>query len=237
MSRIYVHGKSTNPAEADAVVCAKDHYDYALFAYHAPHRVFSTPKEAETALLLRKVDMMCGSASAGPRDTASGVQKATALLEKRKTQLLQYARKNHIPLTPPGHIILSPPGTGKTTYVKGQSKYCDLDDIAHEFNLHGEGYSQKPHTEEEERRHYTRIDGWLATLKELGFNVVGSLYENYVPDAIVILDVETHKQYVKKREDVTWERAAELRAMLQTFARKNNVKVFPTIQAAIASVS
>ena len=164
--------------------------------------------------LFRRVELVCASMD-------------------RKAKLRQFAKREGIVLRQRGKVILAPPCSGKSTYVAAHPDICDIDHIANEFSLHGEHYNENSHTREEEAKHYRRIDGWLETLKELGFVVLGSLYEAYVPDAIVIIDLETHRKYAAKRDDVAWRFASQQRKALAQIAAKERVPLYSTIDAAV----
>lgn len=214
---------------ADAIVCASSDPDYKMLSELAPLHVFESRAKALSVLPIRRVEVLCGSVD------INGLRAASSVLSARRDKLLGYARKHHIKLERPGRVILAPPCSGKSTFVAKNDTFCDMDLIAHEFGLHGERYSQLPHTEGQEQKHYQRIDGWLSTLRSLGFRVIGSLYEAFVPDAVVIIDEALHKEYTSKRDDVSWDFAMQQRKMLTSLAKKHKVPIFKTIAAAVRS--
>ena len=56
-------------------------------------------------------------------------------------------------------------------------------------------------------------------MRELGLWVVGSLFWDFVPDAIVLLRKDTHREYVLQRDDLNWNDVCVVRKFLQTLAK------------------
>ena len=66
--------------------------------------------------------------------------------------------------------------------------------------------------------------------KCLGFRIIGALFWDYNPDAIVIPDLKLHKQYLAKRKDLKdYTSIINLRKELFKKARKNNIPLFKDI--------
>tara|TARA_B100000809_G_C14811283_1_gene413933 strand:- start:88 stop:582 length:495 start_codon:yes stop_codon:yes gene_type:complete len=130
-----------------------------------------------------------------------------------------------------GYVILGPPGIGKTTFVKQHSQlgYVDADDILGDLGVHKQSWNNTRHSKREEKQHYMLCDQYLATMKQLGVRVIGSLFWEYIPDAIVLIPKNTHYIYVQKRADLDWDIVMEIRTFLAQHAQKNNVKLFDSI--------
>ena len=81
---------------------------------------------------------------------------------------------------------------GKTYFIEKQDKnnkvWIDADIILGHFKIHNLEYHHENHSEEEHRIHYLLCDKWLMHMKYLGMYILGSLFYEYVPDAIVIID-------------------------------------------------
>jgi hypothetical protein len=118
-----------------------------------------------------------------------------------------------------GRIILSPPGSGKSYFVARHPQYVDADEFFGDFlGYHTEDWTWRPHSSDEERIHYQRCDFYLAALRAAGLWVVGSLFWDYVPDAIVILPEARHRELVDLREDLEWEDVERVRLFLVELA-------------------
>ncbi len=224
-----------NVEKADAFVLEKKEVE-------VQNHVFPSIEKAVQSLVCRYVDLVSCSGRGNEEQgnekvkSLSQAKNSVSMLRKREEKLLNYARQYKIKLSPTGKIILAPSCSGKSFWLKKNQGWQDLDDIASEFKLHGERYAGLPHTEEQQRKHYTRIDTWLATMQRLGFHVLGSLYEAFEADAVVIIDEETHRKYTDKREDVSWESAKKQRLMLLELAESKKIRVYPTINKAVADM-
>ena len=82
------------------------------------------------------------------------------------------------------------------------------------LKFHPEDWAKRSHTPEEERLHYEKCDVYLAAMREAGLWVVGSLFWDYLPDAIVIIDEAQHKEFVERRSDLSWGQAKKVRSFL-----------------------
>jgi len=240
---IYVHGEKIKPPDNEcfSIISDIDHADAYVVEGEdlASRHVFTSLDKAVQSLVCRYVDLVSCSEekseaiAARNKESLGQAKNSMGALRKREGKLLDYAKKYKIKLSPPGKVILAPSCSGKSFWLKSHEGWQDLDDIAFEFKLHGERYSRLPHTEEEERKHYARIDTWLNTMRRLGFHVLGSLYEAFKADAIVIIDEATHKKYTDEREDVSWESAQAQRQRLLDLAKEKNIPVYSTIDAAV----
>ena len=249
--KIYIHEEAGSCAgdacyelvedidSADALVVGEGkEFEEARDTGHA----FATVAEAVRSLVLRYVDLVSCSrekseeARKKGEDRLGQAKNRLGRVEQREKKLIMYAKRYGVKLKPPGKVILAPSCSGKSWFIKNSKGWQDLDDIAGEFKLHGEKYAGMPHTEEEERKHYARIDTWLVSMQRLGFRVLGSLYEDFEADAVVIIDEKRHREYTMKRDDVTWETAKAQRKMLLDLAKKKGIKVYSTIESAVGGV-
>lgn len=128
-----------------------------------------------------------------------------------------------------GTVVLAPPGAGKSTFVATNRRWVDIDNVLGTtpgLNFHTESWHAKAHTQDETARHYQQCDSYLRILKNRGIWVVGSLFWDYVPDAILIPPEEKHRQWVAARADLEWEKVAEVRGFLLRLAQTNKIKVY-----------
>ena len=133
-----------------------------------------------------------------------------------------------------GYIILGPPGSGKTTFVqnqKGKKKdWIDSDDLLGDLGVKWHQNEQNPN---DFKLNYLRADYMLEQSKLLGYCVIGALFWEYVPDAIVIPPLKIHKQYMNKRKDLKNNNMPlKVRKILEDMAEKNNVPVFESCEKA-----
>ena len=128
--------------------------------------------------------------------------------------------------------ILSAPGTGKTHWVNKQGGWWQDADIRFS-DIHDSGWHSKKHTETEEENHYKLIDNELNRIKDTEY-IVGSLFWEHIPDAVVIIDEGIHKKYVDKRDDLDWDSVQEIVQLLKNIVFKNRVRVFDTFDSAAA---
>ena len=124
-------------------------------------------------------------------------------------------------------VILAAPCTGKSVWVKTKKNWQDQENLT---KIHRISWTQHEHRTEEERKHYIRLDKELKTLSKT-HNVVGSLFWNYVPDAIVIIPHKLHLSRIKKRnqsgiETVNEADAVAVATFLRGQAKKHGVRVF-----------
>jgi len=128
-----------------------------------------------------------------------------------------------------GRVILSPPGSGKSYFVERHPEFVDIDEFLGDgfLRFHTEDWTREQHTEDEERVHYEKCDVYLAAMREAGLWVVGSLFWDYLPDAIVIIDEQRHRSYVDRRKDLSWKHADQVRSFLLSLSKKHpEIQVF-----------
>ena len=136
-----------------------------------------------------------------------------------------------------GRVILGPPVIGKTTFVNNQKgekhNWIDQDTLYEELNVQW-------HYNEDNSRNYIlnnmRADYITEQSKLLGYKLIGSLFWQYVPDAIVIIPLELHNEYLKSRPDLTYRKVMEIRSFLQQHAKTYNIPVFDNIEDAVKFV-
>lgn len=102
-----------------------------------------------------------------------------------------------------GYVILGPPGVGKTTFVKNQKgkkkDWIDSDDLLSSL---GVKWHQNEKNLMDLRLNYLRADYMLEQSKQLGYRIIGALFWEYIPDAIVIPPLKIHKKYMLSRKDL-----------------------------------
>lgn len=141
-----------------------------------------------------------------------------------------------------GFFIYGPSGVGKTHYIKQQKENNWIDgDILWEatkafpkgdwWNLSGDEIDVI------ERR----ADIITEQAKKLGFWIIGASSVNYIPDAIVIPDFETHLKYIKYREENNYDGGMKsndldkIKKNRDYFARfaKDGVPIFNSVEEAV----
>ena len=128
-----------------------------------------------------------------------------------------------------GVIVHSPPGSGKSWVVQhdGGEDWVDVDEFVGKYlKFHTEAWHSAQKSEAEIKKHYLECDKYLQAMRKEGLWVVGSLFENYIPDAILLLDIKQHRKWVEKREDLDWDTANDVRNLLEDMSRKNGVKIY-----------
>lgn len=132
-----------------------------------------------------------------------------------------------------GYVILGPPGIGKTTFVKNQigkkKDWIDQDDLF--FDL-GVTWQINKNNKKEFKLNYLRADYMSEQSKFFGYRIIGSLFFEYIPDAIVIPSLELHKKYLVTRKDLIYKNIIEIRKVLFRIAKKNKVPLFDNIKDA-----
>ena len=129
-----------------------------------------------------------------------------------------------------GYVILGPPGIGKSTFVRNQvgkkKDWIDQDDL---FNELGVKWDLNKSNDIEAKLNYLRADYMSEQSKLLGYRIIGSLFWEYIPDAIVIPPLELHKKYIKNRKDLVYEDVINIRKFLFKHAKKNKIPIFENI--------
>lgn len=120
---------------------------------------------------------------------------------------------------------MGPPASGKTTFIKSQKiqNWIDTDELFSKLNLNWYNIDFK--------LNYMRADYLLEQSKMLGFRLIGSLYYNYIPDAIMI-----HEEYINKRNNdypLDKENVYIIRNELIKKAKDNNISIFKNCNEAI----
>ena len=131
-------------------------------------------------------------------------------------------------------LILAAPGTGKTTWVKKHPSWHDMDMLY--ADLHDETWHDRDHTEAEEAAHYRAIDAAVEKDRATK-NIIGSLFEDIVPDAIVFIDQDIHRRRVQSRPDLQWPDVQRIVVRLHQIAVDHYVPRFTTFDAAAAFVA
>ena len=122
-------------------------------------------------------------------------------------------------------IVLSPSGTGKTTWLNNTNTiFEDADVVLNKY--HNCNFERENNTENIREEHYKRIDAQLKILKQDKRHIIGSLFWEIIPDAIVIIDINEHKKRVLKRLDLCWDKVKKIINYLLLYAYKYNIPVF-----------
>ena len=94
---------------------------------------------------------------------------------------------------------------------------------------------------------YRMVDFYLAQLKLQGFYILGSLFWEFTPDAIVLPSWKKHKKMLEKRKkqqenneiDFVWKmtnnQVKKNRKFLKKMAKRRKIPIFKTIEEAINS--
>ena len=130
-----------------------------------------------------------------------------------------------------GYVILGPPASGKTTFIRNQQiqNWTDTDDLFYDLNLL---WHLNETNENDFKLNYLRADYLLEQSKLLGIRLIGSLYYNYIPDAIVILDDAIHSKYIYERK-LDKKFVFNVKTDLIEKSKKYNIPIFKSINDAI----
>ncbi len=140
-----------------------------------------------------------------------------------------------------GYFIMAPSGAGKTHYVNAQKEmhWLDGDELWMKTNAHPDGAWWLAGTDKiieiDQRSDIITIEA-----KKLGFWIVGASNSFLQPDAIVIPDWETHKKWIKTREDTNYDGGATSDRLDQVISHrewileweKKGVPKFDTVELA-----
>lgn len=143
-----------------------------------------------------------------------------------------------------GLFILAPSGIGKTHFINNQSEkhWIDGDEIWTAAGAHPKTAWWTMGTE------YTneidmRSDLITLYIKKLGLWVMGACHSWLKPDAIVLPDWETHKQYIVHREQNNYDGGATSkdfdqvlghREYMEQVAKRDDVPIFHSLEEAVA---
>lgn len=131
-------------------------------------------------------------------------------------------------------VILAPPGTGKSTWAKSHNDWHDMDLLYRK--LHDVSWHRKKTTAAEEAEHYRKIDAAVTRDRDR-LNIVGSLFWDLIPDAIVLLPERVHRNRVAARPGLSWRRAHAVARHLLQLAKKHNVPIFRSFDVAAKAVA
>lgn len=128
-----------------------------------------------------------------------------------------------------GIIIHGPPGSGKSWFVEnfGKKQYVDVDEFLGQdhLNLHPEDWHNKERSQKDIKNHYKECDSYLKAMRDEGLWVVGSIFWEFVPDIVVLIDEIQHKKLVAKRDDLMWSSAKKVRYFLKQHSKNYNIPV------------
>lgn len=145
-----------------------------------------------------------------------------------------------------GKVILGPSCIGKTTFIKSQKEknWVDTDDIMSKLDV---DWHYKEEIPEQMILNYRMVDFYLAQLKLQGFYILGSLFWEFTPDAIVLPSWKEHKKMLEKRKkqkennelNFAWKMTnvdvKKNRKFLKKLAKRRKIPIFKTIEEAINS--
>lgn len=146
-----------------------------------------------------------------------------------------------------GLFILAPSGAGKTYFCDHQEEphWMDGDILWYTSNAHPKGPWWKESGEVMDRID-KRSDVITFEALEQGFWIIGASNNWLKPDAIVIPDWETHKGYIKSREEnnydggATSEDHAQVQghiAIIKKWNTDHGVPQFASVQEAVEAIS
>ena len=146
-------------------------------------------------------------------------------------RILEWVAENNKQIHDNGYIILGPPGIGKTTFV-GQypHQWVDADEIMPAIGIHTEEWHSVEHSEQEQKEHYLACDRALGEMRAMGLWVIGSLFWEFKADAVVLIDVSTHKSYVNERRDLCWSQVEKISSILNEIALSKKIPIYKTIE-------
>ena len=140
-----------------------------------------------------------------------------------------------------GKVILGPPAVGKTYYIRNQLKnnngkyeWVDMDDI---FNNLGLMWHQNESNKTDFILNYKRADYLIEQTIHQGFNLIGALYYEYIPDAIVIPPLSIHQEYLNKRGLKHSGFVESVIKDLREKAQLHSVPIFDCVEDAVQSLS
>tara|TARA_Y100000592_G_scaffold23632_1_gene36723 strand:- start:46 stop:465 length:420 start_codon:yes stop_codon:yes gene_type:complete len=127
-------------------------------------------------------------------------------------------------------VILAAPGSGKSTWAKQHKEWHDMDVLYK--SLHTADWHNRPHTSnQEEAEHYRKIDR-AVNRDRAHMKIIGALFWDLVPDAVVLVPESVHRRRVQQRPDLSWERAHAVALHLRQRARRHGVPMFSSFDEA-----
>ena len=159
--------------------------------------------------------------------------KGEEVLKKYKKEYVVHSR---------GFFILAPSGSGKTYFVKNQSKkdWIDGDDLWIDANAQPqtEWWTQGLDVINEIEK---RCDVITEQAMKEGLWIIGASNYWLMPNAIVLPPLSLNQEYIKKREKTNYDGGAKSDAInqlkshreyMRKIARKNKIPIFKTISEA-----
>lgn len=159
-------------------------------------------------------------------------------------EILKKYRKEYIAHSR-GFFILAPSGSGKTYFVKHQTKkdWIDGDDLWVETNaqppVETKWWAQGLDVINEVEQ---KCDVITKQAKKMGLWIIGASNYWFMPDAIVLPPLSLNKKYIKEREMNNYDGGAKSdafdqlknhRKYMKKIARQNKIPIFKTIKEAI----
>lgn len=139
--------------------------------------------------------------------------------------------------TQQGFVILAAPGVGKTWFVRHHDGWQDADNIFSRNRVHRATWHKKTHTDKEQEDHYKKCDAYTTELRARGYRILSSLFWEYVPDAIVLINESVHRLRVPRRKDLDWDTVSGVVEFLKKHAEKHSVPVYSSLSAATRALT
>lgn len=131
-----------------------------------------------------------------------------------------------------GVLVLAAPGVGKSWFVQHHEGWYDADELMAELGLRSPDWHTERPDLDDHQSHYERCDQETKRLRDSGRRIVSSLFWDVIPDAIVLLDEEVHRQRVALRPDLEWSEVQRSVKCLESHAKEYNVPVYSSLEEA-----
>lgn len=135
-----------------------------------------------------------------------------------------------------GYVIIAPPGSGKSYFVRNQSKDRKKDFIDGDILLSQLGVNWKlgKFPDPDFILSYKRADLMLEQSRQYGYRILTSTFFEFNGDALVLPKIKDHKKLVEKRKDLSWKFVLQMRKRFEWFAKKYyKTPIFETFNEAI----
>lgn len=134
-----------------------------------------------------------------------------------------------------GAIIVAASGVGKSWFVAHHPEWHDADELL--AAEHSPAWYSDRHDLDDHQLYYEKCDQKLKALRDSGMKIVSSLFWELVPDAIVLLDEQLHRERVAMRPELEWAHVYSSVKFLEGHAKKYNVPVYSTLEEAALALA